>query len=199
MESIIENLRRGVDQLLTLEWQWGEWKPIFMMIVGTILLLFGRKLYWFILIAVGFVGGSILAQEFFPPEPQWLGIAAAFFIGIAAAILIVFLQKLALRLAGMIAGGFLGYTAAEEFFAKPLPLLALFLGALLGFWLVMILFDWALIVLSSLSGTALITECIPLEKGAQWILAAGLLIVGIAIQWSMQRKSIPSTNKSQEA
>lgn len=199
MESIIENLHRSAEHWLSFEPS-RNWEKLIIVSVGAALLLFGRRLYWCFLIATGFVIGSIISGEFLPPEPKWLSIAAPLLVGIAAALLIVFLQKLALRLTGMIAGGFLGFTAAEGFLAKPMPLIMLLLGSVIGFWLVMILFDWALIILSSLSGTALIAGCLPIENGLMWVLAAGLIIVGVAIQWKMQHgKLTPKSRSSQSS
>ena len=63
----------------------------------------------------------------------------------------------------------------------------------------MILFDWALVILSSLSGTALIVQRVPLERDPQLILAAVLLILGIAIQGSLQRKQAPQKNQPKPA
>ena len=189
MEPIIETLKRGFEELTKMVSAPSDLESILIMIGGATLLLFGRKLYWFVIAAAGFAAGSLIGREVFPDEPEWLIIAAPLLVGVVAAILSIFLQKLALRLAGMIAGGFLGFTIAAEFIAKPWPLLGLVIGCIIGFWSVMILFDWALIILSSLSGTALIVQRVPLELEPQLILAGVLLILGIAVQGSTQRKA----------
>jgi hypothetical protein len=199
MEPIIETLRKGVEQLALIASVPDDLESILVILAGATLLLFGRKLYWFVIAAAGFAVGSIIGHEVFPPEPEWVMIAAPILVGIVAALLSVFLQKLALRLAGMITGGFLGYTIAAMFIAKPWPLLALLIGCILGFWSVMILFDWALVILSSLSGTALIVQRVPLERDPQLILAVVLLILGIAIQGSLQRKQAPQKTQPKPA
>ncbi|MCS1410143.1 MAG: hypothetical protein M2R45_03332 [Verrucomicrobia subdivision 3 bacterium] len=190
MEPIIETLQKGLEQLVNIVINTGaDTETILIMAAGGVLLLFGRKLYWFIIAAAGFVAGTVIGHEVFPPDPQWLVVVASLLVGVVAAILSIFLQRLALRLAGMMAGGFLGYTVFAAFFAKPWPLVGLALGCLLGFWLMMRLFDWALIILSSLSGMALIVERLPLEREPLLILGLVLAVLGIAIQSSMQNKS----------
>ncbi len=189
MEPIIETLNRGFEELTKMVSAPNDVESVLIMIGGGVLLLFGRKLYWFVIAATGFAAGSLIGREVFPPEPEWLIIAAPILVGVVAALLSIFLQKLALRLAGMIAGGFLGFTIAAEIIAKPWPLVALVIGCIIGFWSVMILFDWALIILSSLSGTALIVQRVPLELEPQLILAGVLLVLGIAVQGRTQKKA----------
>jgi F0F1-type ATP synthase assembly protein I len=189
MERVTDNSKQFFDHLPFSTGANGDVETVVFMLIGATLLLFGRKLYWFVVAAAGFAAGTLVGHEVFPQEPDWVLIVAPLAVGMVAAILSIFLQKLALRLAGMIAGGFLGYTVAEVFLAKPWPLLALVIGCLLGFWMVMVLFDWALIMLSSLSGTALISLRVPLAPEPQAGLALVLFIIGIAVQGSMQKKA----------
>lgn len=204
MEPILETIRTGIDQIVpfisNLEGSITDQNKVLTLLSvagGGILLFFGRRLYWFVIAAAGFAAGTLIGHQVFPPDPAWLIIVAPMLIGIIAAILSIFLQKLALRVTGMLAGGFLGYTIAAELIAKPWPLVGLLIGAIIGFWLVMILFDWALIMLSSLAGTALICQQAPLDREPRFILAAVLVLLGIAVQGTMQRKATdPKTKES---
>lgn len=199
MEPIVETIRKGIEVLANIASKPGDLESILFVIAGTTLLLFGRKLYWFVIAAAGFVGGSLIGHRVFPTEPEWLMIVAPILVGIVAALLSLYLQRMALRLAGLITGGMLGFVIAEAFVPEPWPLLALLVGGIFGFWSVMILFDWALIILSSLSGTALIIRSIPLEQTPQLIIAAVLLLVGIAIQGSMQKTPNAQKNQTKQA
>ena len=138
MERVTDNSKQFFDHLPFSTGANGDVETVVFMLIGATLLLFGRKLYWFVVAAAGFAAGTLVGHEVFPQEPDWVLIVAPLAVGMVAAILSIFLQKLALRLAGMIAGGFLGYTVAEVFLAKPWPLLALVIGCLLGFWMVMV-------------------------------------------------------------
>ncbi len=194
MEPIVESLRKGIAQLSQMAGNPADLEMALVITAGTILLLFGRKLYWFVIAAAGFAGGMVVGHEVFPPEPAWVLIVAPLLVGIVAAILSLFLQRIALRVTGMIAGGFLGYTIVAAFLVKPWPIAGLILGCIIGFWLVMTLFDWALIILSSLSGTALITQKVPLDQTPQIILAVVLFILGVSVQGTMQKKGAPAKN-----
>ena len=191
MESIVETLQKWLERLATVTGHSEHWEDALVLLVGGLLLLFGRKLYWCVLAVAGFVAGAWIGHEFFPPEPIWLLIGLAIFLGVVAAVLGIFLQRLALRAAGIITGGFLGYILADAFFVKPWPLVGMALGCLFGFWLVLWLFDWALIVLSSFSGAAVIAYRLPLETAPLLLLIISLILalLGIAVQSSMQKKS----------
>lgn len=191
MADIVETLQKGLERLAGFTGHLEHWEDALVLLAGGLLLLFGQKLYWCILAFVGFVAGVWIGHEVFPPEPVWLLISVAIFFGVVAALLGIFLQCLALRMTGIITGGFLGYVLADAFFVKPGPLVGMALGCLFGFWLVLWLFDWALIVLSSFSGAAVIAYRLPLETAPLLLLVISLILalLGIAVQSSMQKKS----------
>ena len=189
MEAIVETLQKGLERLAVTTSHPERWEVALVLLAGGLLLLFGRKLYWCILAAAGFAVGAWIGHEVFPPKPVWLLIGVAIFLGVVAALLGIFLQRVALRTAGIITGGFLGFVLADAFFVKPWPLAGLALGCLLGFWLVLRLFDWALIVLSSLSGAAVIVHRLPLEPTPLFVIALILALLGVAVQSGMQKKS----------
>ena len=189
MVDIVETLQKGLEPLADIANPPEHWGDALALLAGGLLLLFGRKLYWCILAVAGFAAGVWVGYEVFPPEPVWLLISVAIFLGVVAALLGIFLQRLALRAAGIITGGFLGYVLADAFFVKPWPLEGLALGCLLGFRLVLRLFDWALIVLSSLSGAAIIAHRLPLEPAPLLVIALILALLGMAVQAGMQKRS----------
>ena len=187
MESIAETLQKWLERLATVTGHSEHWEDALVLLAGGLLLLFGRKLYWCVLAVTGFAVGVWIGREVFPPEPIWLLIGLAIFLGVVAAVLGIFLQRLALRAAGIITGGFLGYILADAFFIKW-PLAGLALGCLFGFWLVLWLFDWALILLSSFSGAALIVYRLPLEPAPLFVAGLILALLGMAVQSGMQKK-----------
>src|SRR5947207_12096335 len=76
-------------------------------LVGFVLLCFGRRLFWLFVGAAGFIAGMMAAQELFPGEPNLPTILVALLTGIIGAVLSVFLQKVALAVAGFLMGGYL--------------------------------------------------------------------------------------------
>lgn len=189
MEHIAETLQKELERFAGVAGPFGRLEDALVLLVGGLLLLFGRKLYWCVLAIAGFVAGAWIGHEFFPPEPIWILVGLAIFLGVVAAVLGIFIQRLALRVTGIITGGFLGYMLADPFFIKPWPLVGMALGCLLGFWLVLRLFDWALIVLSSLSGAAVIVYRLPWEPAPLFVAGLILALLGLAVQAGMQKKS----------
>lgn len=197
-EHIVETLQKELERLAGFTGHFGRLEDVFVLLAGGLLLLFGRKLYWVVLAVAGFAVGVWVGREVFPPEPIWLLIGLAIFLGVVAAVLGIFLQRLALRAAGIITGGLLGYILADAFFIKPWPLAGLALGCLFGFWLVLRLFDWALILLSSFSGAALIVYRLPLEPAPLFVASLILALLGMAVQSGLQKKS-PGKKESKSA
>jgi hypothetical protein len=63
------------------------------------------------------------------------------------------------------------------------------LGGILGLILFLVLFEWALILLSSIEGAQFIAGAITLPRSFSMILIVVLVAVGIGVQSSMRRKS----------
>src|SRR3954454_15552467 len=81
--------------------------PVIAIGVGAALLLAGRKLFWFFVAAVGFVAAMEFATRYFGCEPRDTVLLASLVAGIIGAVLAVFVQKLAVSLAGAATGAFL--------------------------------------------------------------------------------------------
>jgi hypothetical protein len=63
------------------------------------------------------------------------------------------------------------------------------IGGILGALLLLALFDWVLILLSSVEGAHLVTNGIVLPQNGALILFAALVILGVVVQGSMLRGS----------
>lgn len=156
---------------------------LFPIVLGVLLLFLGRKIFWLFAGAVAF----IFALTFIPKyatiqQPTLFYIAVA--IGVIAATAGVFLQKIVLRGAGFIAGGYVLFGLWENFLpSQSLPWwLPFVIGGVLGALLLSFLFDWAMIILSSLTGAFLIVQALALEKNVQLVLLIALAILGIVVQ-----------------
>lgn len=140
-------------------------------VLGLVLLLAGRRLFWVALGALGFVTGLLLAMQFLDGEAPALVLGLSLFIGLLAALLAVFIQKLAVSLGGFLVGGYAGIYllgpllteraagggSLEGLLASPYANIGLFLIAgILGAILARLLFNGALIVVSALFGALLI-------------------------------------------
>jgi hypothetical protein len=159
-----------------------QWADI---LVGALLLLFGRKLFWLFVGGVGFLVGFNFANQAFQGEPPWLILLIAIGVGLLAALASIFLQRLVVAIAGFFAGGYflLGLAVAVWPHNSPaVPWIAFVLGGVAGAIFTAALLDPALILLSSLAGATAIAQNVPLEPAGKGILFIVLLILGIAIQ-----------------
>jgi hypothetical protein len=151
--------------------------------VGAALLLAGRKLFWFFVAAVGFVAALEFATQYFGGEHGDSVLIASLVAGLIGAVLAVFVQKLAVSIAGAATGAYL----LDQFFRSlpsypELGWFFLIAAAIAGALLMAVVFRWALILLTSLAGAHLIGQWLPLPRG--WLAAAyaALVVIGIAVQ-----------------
>jgi hypothetical protein len=161
--------------------------PTVSVLVGVAILLLGRRLFWLFVGAMGFVFGSqIAAQVTHQPASSPVVLLVAIGFGIVGALLAILLQKIAIGVAGFIAGGRIGLGLSAAFFAHPPSNGIIFLlGGILGAILFLALFDWALIFFSSVEGAHLITGAIVLPQTGRVISFIVLVVIGILVQSSM--------------
>ena len=100
------------------------------------------------------------------------------------------MQKLAVGIVGFAAGGRLAVGVGATFFVDYASYywLTFLVGGIIGAILLVALFDWALVLLSSLIGAHLITSAIVLPQTGATILLIALTVVGIIIQASLLRR-----------
>ena len=175
-------------------------------LLGILLLFLGRRLFWLFVGVVGFVAGLRLAEQMLPGRPDEVVIVFSLVVGLAAAVLAIALRKIALALAGFLAGGYLllqllaattgtqalavaGGPEAVQAGGQIAPWVVFIVGGLIGAVLMNVVFDWTLIFLSALGGSALICQCIH-GVGAQiiTIIFTTLTILGVLSQAGLIRR-----------
>ena len=169
--------------------------PILSVVIGAVVLLFGRKLFWLCVAAIGFAAGVTLASHLVSEPTPLLQLTFAILLGFIGALLALFLQKLAIGVAGFLAGGRLAVGLVATFMAQYASYywLTFIIGGLIGAILLLMLFDWALIFISSLIGAHLITSAITLPPTGAVLLFTALLLLGILIQTaSLRRTRLPA-------
>ncbi|HVF72050.1 MAG TPA: DUF4203 domain-containing protein [Chthoniobacterales bacterium] len=165
--------------------------PILSVLIGAAILLFGRKLFWLFVAALGFAVGLEIAAYFMKEPPQWMMLLVAVGCGVVGALVALLLQKVAIAIAGFIAGGRIAWALAAAFFVEHAHYrgITFLIGGVVGALLLLALFDWVLILLSSVEGAHLICNGVTIpEKGAM-ILFIALAVVGVVVQASMLRRS----------
>src|SRR6185436_7830479 len=89
--------------------------PVISVLLGAALLLFGRKLFWLFVAALGFAIGLQLAPHLSQNPPLWLSLFLSLGLGLAGILLALLLQKLAMALGGFLAGGSIAVALAAAF------------------------------------------------------------------------------------
>jgi len=151
---------------------------------GAVLLLAGRRIFWLVLGIVGFLFGFDLADRLLGLESHGLGLLIGLLAGLVGVFVAIFLQKLAVGVAGFLIGGYLTLAVLQ---AHPgslsgFDLLAFVVGGVICAFLALWLFEIALILLSALAGAALVVQGLGLEPAAATLGFLVLVVLGIAVQ-----------------
>jgi hypothetical protein len=165
--------------------------PIVGALLGVVILFFGRKLFWLCVAAIGFAAGVEIAPHVAHEPSALLQLTIALVLGLIGALLAVFLQKIAIAVLGFLAGGKLAGAIAAAFFVHyaQSSTIIFVIGGIIGAILLLVLFDWALIVVSSLIGAHLVQSAIVLPASGSTIVFIGLAVIGILVQAASLRGS----------
>jgi Domain of unknown function (DUF4203) len=160
------------------------------LVAGLILLILGRQLFWVFVFVLGFVMGMDLAAQLIPDSSQLTVLVVALLAGILGAGLAYFFYHVAIAVAGFLAGGRIGVELVGALMpsSPQATWLAFIAGGVVGAILLLLIFDWALIVISSLLGASFIIQQIPHQPSMNGILLTVLVIGGIAVQAQMMRR-----------
>jgi len=163
-------------------------------LVGLVLLGYGRRLYWAFVAGVGFLTGLALGPRLLFGQPEWMILTVALVLALAGAVLAVVAKKLVLALIGFFAGGGIGLLLLrQQGITGDVPAWVVYLLAgIVGLVLVRTLFEWALILLSSLAGAGLIVagveSRVPLSQGLAFLLMIGVALIGVVVQAGLRRQ-----------
>ena len=162
-------------------------------LIGIAILFFGRKLFWLCVAAVGFAVGVQVAPLLVNEPSSLLALLIALAFGVLGALLAVFLQKIAIAVLGFLAGGKLATAIAAAFFVHyaQYSTIIFIVGGIIGAILLVAVFGWALIVVSSFIGAYLIVfqGAIVLPPTGSTLVFIGLAVVGIFVQAASFRRS----------
>jgi hypothetical protein len=161
---------------------------IIRLLIGGVLLILGRKLFWLFVAAVGFAAGWAVATNLLHIQPEWLALMLAIIVGVAGALLAHFVSKVAVGLAGFLAGGFLALSVVGllHLQADWLGWVAFIVGGILGALLLGAALEWALIGLSSLAGAVLVAGSLDVPSTVHLVVLLGLFVVGVIVQAAMR-------------
>lgn len=163
---------------------------LFAIAIGLIVLVLGRKLFWLFIGALGFICGLYFAAYAFYGQPNWIILLTGLAAGAVGAILAVFLQRFAVILSGLFAGGYLILHLVYFFgwHTGWLSWLFFLIGGVVGAVAAATFFDWSLIILSSLTGASMIVRALPLSPMPTILLSIFLAAVGLFVQAGLMLK-----------
>src|SRR5258706_1200591 len=90
-------------------------------LAGGLLLVLGRRLFWFYVAVLGFAAGLTLASRVFHVQPEWMQLVIGIMFGIVGAILAFFFQEIAIVVAGFLAGASIPLTLMGGLTRHPQP------------------------------------------------------------------------------
>jgi hypothetical protein len=158
-------------------------------VVGLVLLVAGRKVFWLAVGALGFLAGMAAMEHWGASLSPTSHLVVAIAAGLVGMLLAIVLQKVAVALAGFFLGVVLtaALLPALGVALGPWNGLALAAGGLLVAVLALGLFSLAIVVLTAGAGASLLAQAI--APPAPWpaILLVALWIVGIVVQRRTQR------------
>ena len=167
--------------------------PLFLISLagGLTILFFGRKLFWLYIGLLGVLAGFELTQQLLPQQPQWVYLAVGVVLGVAMALLAIALQYVAVALAGFVGGAYVALQVLQIIPAVQVNELSawlLLIPGLIGAGLCLMVFNPALIVLSSVTGAALLVQLFPLDPLLQNLLLVLVAVIGIVFQFVVYRR-----------
>jgi hypothetical protein len=159
-------------------------------LVGFLLLLFGRRLYWLFVAGIGFLTGLEIAPRLLPGQPEWVILVAALALALVGTVLAIVAQKFIIALVGFLAGGGTGVLLLRTLGvdSDAVAWLVYLTAGVVGVVLVLALFEWGLILLSSLAGANLIVggvgESIRFSQRIALVAMIVVAVIGIIVQAS---------------
>ena len=159
-------------------------------LLGVVILFFGRRLFWLCVAAVGFAVGVEIAPLLVNEPSSLLALLIALVFGVLGALLAFFVQKIAIAVLGFLAGGKLAAAIAAAFFVHyaQYSTIIFVAGGIIGAILLLAVFDWALIIVSSFIGAYLVQSAIVLPPTGSTLVFVALAIIGILVQAASFRR-----------
>ena len=190
-------LQTALGEAIMIETGWSS-ITVVNMVFGLIVLTLGRKLFWLFVGFIGFAVGFHYGASVWQLHSQLLLFGIATLAGIIGAVLAVFFQKIAVGLAGFAGGGYITLNLITLLGIRldQLEWLPYLIGGVIGMLMLFFIFDWALILISSLAGASMITQSLTLSPGLEFGLFLILVIGGLVIQTVLYRKSEPGEEKN---
>ena len=173
------------------------------LLVGLLLLLVGRKAFWFFLALIGFAVTVAFIPRIVPdidPQTQVIVAIVAGIIGGAAASV---LTKVVVWVGGFVGGAYVGVIAWQTLMgaAPGFPWIPVAIGGIAGMLIAKFLFESVLVIVSSAAGAALLVYTFQVGETLGFILLILFTAIGIIVQgrlWPGASSKAPARAEKQE-
>ncbi|MDY6874339.1 MAG: hypothetical protein SVR81_10325 [Chloroflexota bacterium] len=163
-------------------------------VIGFLSLFFGRKFYWIFVAVAGFLLGLLFGPLLFANlDPAWIP-WLTLILGVVFAALAVVFKAFMVSLGGAISLASVVYTLVQANLQQWIIVALTVVGAVIGFIIGWLVFEWGLIIFSSLTGASLVTSgvvsLIPSVANFDLIVFLALFLIGLIYQiviWSRER------------
>jgi len=166
-------------------------QTIVQLLLGSVVLLSGRNIFWLFIALAGFLAGFYLAGIWLADQSPLLQAAVGLGAGLLGALLAVIFERVAFALAGFYAAAYLALILLDRLGVGGAATVTVLLSGLAGALVAALVMDWAIIVLSALVGAAAIVAVFALPPVIEIALFIVLATVGVAVQRSLYLRGLP--------
>ena len=157
---------------------------VLQILLGIVLLVVGRKLFWVLAGVMGFIAAATWASAFFQDLSDVTLILIAVLAGVAGAVIATTVQWLGVALTGFLGGGYLATTLLVilGFTVGRTDWLVYVIGGIIGAIVFISLFNWALIILSALGGATILVQALGITRPMSLIVIVVMAVIGLVVQ-----------------
>jgi hypothetical protein len=154
------------------------------LLIGLFLLFSGRIFFWLFVACVGFASFYHGAQQIWAIHSPVLVLILSILAGAVGAIIAILFQKAAIVVAGFAAGGYITLILFDQFTGLGAQMfwLPYVVGGIIGAIILFFVFDWALIILSTLAGAGFIVQALAFKPWVEIMIFFVLIIAGMVFQ-----------------
>jgi hypothetical protein len=154
------------------------------LVVGILLLIVGRKAFWFFLALVAFAVAVAFIPQLFPDLDGQTQLVVAIVAGIAAGAAASVLTKVVVWVGGFVGGAYVGVIAWQTLLpaATGFPWIPVVAGGVAGMLLAKFLFESVLVIVSAAAGAALVVHTVRVGETTGFVLLILLTAIGIIVQ-----------------
>jgi hypothetical protein len=155
---------------------------IVQLLLGCVMLLAGRNIFWLFIALAGFVVGFQLAGIWLADYSLLVQVTVALGAGLLGALLAVIFERVAFALAGFYAAAYLALIMIDRIGGTGGENVIIMVSGLLGALIAVLVMDWAIIALSALVGAAAIVATFAMPPMIEIAMFTVLVALGVIVQ-----------------